>query len=316
MDALSEVLATIHIGNNTCYPLTICSPWGIRSEEFIGTSFWTVRRGSCWLQVGDTEKPLSLVAGDFILFPRFQEHMLYDKPESLISNNTNWLNCHSHLPSEPIKLLGEGLETTLLYGKLQLEGPIVNQLLKPLPEFILIREQETQSAPWLNTTIQFLTAELSSQNPGNNAVINNLLLILFVQTIRYYIHSKSEECQAEKPGGCWLKALKDSQIGTAITLIHRYPQKPWTVASLASEVKMSRSGFASNFRELVGEPPLQYLTRWRMQKAAGLLRLGYQTLAEIASEVGYESEAAFSNAFKRWMQVSPGAFRRETQSKT
>ncbi len=315
MDALSEVLATINIGNNICYPLALCAPWGVRSKKLVGTNFWTVRRGSCWLQTASLEKPLSLVAGDFILFPRPQDHRLCDTPESLISKDTNWLNCHSHPLPELIKLAGEGLETTLIYGKLEIEGPIANQLLTPLPPFILIREQEAQTTPWLNTTVQFLTAELSSQNPGSSAVVNHLLFVLFVQAIRYYIHSKGEECQAEKSERCWLKALKDSQIGTAITLIHRHPQKPWTVASLASEVNMSRSGFANNFRELVGEPPLQYLTRWRMQKAAGLLRLGYQTLAEVASEVGYESEAAFSNAFKRWMQISPGAFRKENKGK-
>lgn len=314
MDALSEVLSTVNIERNICYSLALSAPWGVCSEEFIGTSFWTVRRGSCWLQTVGLEKPLSLVAGDFILFPRFQEYTLYDTPESLASKNTAWLNCDSYLPSETIKLPGKGLETTLLYGKLELEGPIINQLLTPLPPFVLIREEEAQATPWLNTTIQFLTAEISSQNPGSSSIINHLLLVLFVQTIRHYIHSKGE-CEPEKSERCWLKALKDSQIGTAITLIHRYPQKPWTVANLATEVKMSRSGFASTFRELVGEPPLQYLTRWRMQKAAGLLRLGYQTVSEVASEVGYESEAAFSNAFKRWMQISPGAFRRENQGK-
>ena len=314
MDALSEVLTTINLEKNICYPLALCAPWGIRSEEFVGTVFWTVRRGSCWLKTAGLEKPLSLVAGDFILFPHFQEHTLYDTPESLVSKNTAWLNCHSHSPPQTIKLTGEGLETTLLYGKLELEGPIINQLLTALPPFILIREQEAQTTPWLNTTVQFLTAETFDQNPGSNSVINHLLFVVFVQAIRHYIHSQGK-CEPEKSERCWVKALKDSQIGTAITLIHHYPQKPWTVASLAAEVKMSRSGFASSFRELVGEPPLQYLTRWRMQKAAALLRLGYQTLAEVASEVGYESEAAFSNAFKRWMQISPGAFRRKNQSK-
>ena len=314
MDALSEILATIHLENNICYPLTLCAPWGVHSE-LDGTSFWTVRRGSCWLQTDGLEKPLSLVAGDFILFPRSQEHTLYDTPGSLVSKDTNWLSFDSHSPLETIKLPGEGLETRLLYGKLALESPIISQLLTPLPPFILIREQEAQATPWLNTTIQFIAAEIPNQNPGSSSVLNHLLFILFVQAIRHYIHSKTE-CELKNAEPCWLKALQNSQIGTAIKLIHRYPHKPWTVASLASEVKMSRSGFANTFRELVGEPPLQYLTRWRMQKAAGLLRLGYQTLAEIASEVGYESEAAFSNAFKRWMQISPGAFRRKNQGKS
>jgi len=108
----------------------------------------------------------------------------------------------------------------------------------------------------------------------------------------------------------WLAALNDLQIGAALALVHADPQASWTVASLAAKVAMSRSAFAARFVQLVGEPPLQYVTRWRMQKASGILRDGHASLAEVAARVGYESEAAFSKAFKRAVGSTPGAYRR------
>ena len=109
------------------------------------------------------------------------------------------------------------------------------------------------------------------------------------------------------------KAITDPQIGQAFALIHNAPQEPWTVASLALRAGMSRAGFAARFRELVGEPPLQYLTRWRMHKAAGMLRAGPESLGEIAGRIGYEAEAAFSKAFKRWAGHAPGAYRHSSR---
>ena len=161
--------------------------------------------------------------------------------------------------------------------------------------------------PWLETTLQYLASETASALPGAETVIGHLTDIIFIQAVRAYI-SGAGEC---KKG--LAKAITDPQIGQALSLIHNAPQEPWTVASLALRAGMSRAGFAARFRELVGEPPLQYLTRWRMHKAAGMLRAGPESLGEIAGRIGYEAEAAFSKAFKRWAGHAPGAYRHSSR---
>jgi AraC-like DNA-binding protein len=152
--------------------------------------------------------------------------------------------------------------------------------------------------------LQFIAWEVAAGKPGAHTVVSRLADILFIQIVRGYLAGLPEDATG------WLGALKDQQIGAALTLIHQNPERDWTVLALAEQVAMSRSAFAARFNRIVGEPPLHYLTRWRMQKAAGLLREGQASLAEIAEQVGYDSEAAFSKAFKRAIGSAPGAYRR------
>jgi AraC-like DNA-binding protein len=140
--------------------------------------------------------------------------------------------------------------------------------------------------------------------PGGETVITRLADILVIQAIRSWI---AQDPSAQTG---WLGALRDKQVGRAITLIHRDPARAWTVASLAAEVAMSRSAFAARFTELVGEPPMHYVARWRMHVALASLREDGATLGELAMRLGYQSEAAFSRAFKRFIGVSPGSVRR------
>jgi len=149
-----------------------------------------------------------------------------------------------------------------------------------------------------------MAAEASELRPGGETVITRLADILVIQAIRSWI----QEDPAAQTG--WLGALQDTQMGPAIMLIHRNPDHPWTVASLASEVAMSRSAFAARFTKLVGEPAMHYVARWRMHLALTWLNEGRVTQAELASRLGYQSEAAFSRVFKRFNGISPGAVRR------
>ena len=157
---------------------------------------------------------------------------------------------------------------------------------------------------WIASTLRFMAAEAREPRLGGETVITRLADILVIQAIRSWI----EQDPAAQTG--WLGALRDPQIGRAISLIHRDPARTWTVASLADEVAMSRSAFAARFAELVGEPPMHYVTRWRMHAAVTWLREDDATLGELALRLGYQSEAAFSRAFKRFMGLSPGAVRR------
>lgn len=158
---------------------------------------------------------------------------------------------------------------------------------------------------WMQSTLRLMAAEAKELRPGGETVITRLADILVIQAIRSWI----QEDPAAQSG--WLGALQDNQIGRVIALIHRDPGRPWTVASLATEVAMSRSAFAARFTELVGEPAMHYVARWRMRVALVWLKEDSAALGELASRLGYQSEAAFSRAFKRFIGISPGAVRRD-----
>src|SRR5262249_2204959 len=189
-------------------------------------------------------------------------------------------------------------------GGFLLDHPHTNPLLASLPPVLHLSAGRGRSVPWLGATLDWIESEVNARSPGSEAVTTRLCEILFIEALRDHF-ARSEAAESG-----WLRALADPAIGPALALIHRQPEARWTVGSLARRLAMSRSSFASKFDSLLGEPPLHYLTRCRLNKAAGLLRTNHAKVAEIAQLVGYESEAAFSKAFKRLFQVGPGEFRR------
>jgi AraC-like DNA-binding protein len=176
-------------------------------------------------------------------------------------------------------------------------------LLERMPTAIVLATTDPASGPWIAATVQLLLAETASPGPASAIVLQRLADVLFVQALR----SLSTRLDCRKSG---LAALADPPVHHALALMHARVAEPWTVATLAAKVGLSRSGLAARFTELVGEPPLQYLTRWRIARAAELLRETDHGIAEIAERVGYESVPSFSKAFKKWRGVSPGIFRR------
>ena len=181
-------------------------------------------------------------------------------------------------------------------------------LFDSLPPVVHVKGDAGTTVRWLEANLQFVASEMASGEPGFETIVSRLADILVVQAVRAHV--------AQTGGGCkgWLRALIDPQIGRALSLIHEKPEDDWTVESLASKVGMSRSAFAARFAQLVEEPPLTYLTRWRMQKASRLLETSPAGVAEVAKRVGYDAEAAFSKAFKRWIGVAPGAYRRRAEA--
>ena len=194
----------------------------------------------------------------------------------------------------------------MLCAAVRFEDPSAHHLLRLLPRLIAVDAWNSPELEWLQSTLRFLTNEARELRAGGETVITRLADILVIQAIRAWI---ATDPQAQTG---WLRALRDKQIGRAIALIHRDPARDWTVASLASAVGMSRSGFAARFTELVGEPAMHYLLRWKMHAALTWLKESDAPLSQLANKLGYESEAAFSRAFKRTMGVSPGAARRQT----
>ena len=183
-------------------------------------------------------------------------------------------------------------------GEFILEDRRINPLLAALPPLILIRGKDGDAVPWLRVTLDHVREEVQATNLGAEAVLTRLADVLFIQALRAHFHEASFNESSDNPQG-WIGGLKDPQIGAALSLMHRRYSEPWTVALLAREVAMSRSAFSERFKELIGEPPLSYLARWRLHSAARLLRSSDAKLAQVARRVGYESDVAFHRAFKR-----------------
>jgi AraC-like DNA-binding protein len=192
-------------------------------------------------------------------------------------------------------------------GIVSFHDPAAQQLIRLLPPVIHTDGATAPTQTWIGDTLRLMTAEVSQLRPGGEAVTTRLADILVIQAIRAWIHADP----AAQTG--WLGALQDPQIGQAIVAVHRDPGHPWTLASLANQAAMSRSAFAARFTQLVGEPAVRYLTRWRMQIALARLQQGPTTIHELAAQFGYSSEAAFSHAFKRVFGISPGAVRHRSE---
>lgn len=303
MDVLTDVLQTVRV-NAACYGrVELKAPWGVLVPSGEHALFHVVIEGSCWLEVAG-EEPMLLSAGDVVAVPQGSEHVLRDDPTTVPRPLQEMFDCREPLSGQLLHAVPNEARSVLVSGCLRFEDRHNNPLLSVLPRVVLVQGEHGRAVRWLETTLQFIACEAASDRPGAATVMNRLADILFIQLVRAYLAGSSESERG------WLRALSEPQVGTALGLIHQNPEQSWTVAVLASKVGMSRSAFASRFTQLVGEPPLHYVTRWRMQKAAGMLRAGHATLAEIAERVGYESEAAFSKAFKRWAGAAPGAYRR------
>jgi AraC-like DNA-binding protein len=199
---------------------------------------------------------------------------------------------------------GGGPLTRLMCGAVRFDHPAARSLVALLPEIIYLDAASTPDLIWMQSTMSLMAAETKQMRPGGEAVITRLADVLIIQAIRWWMESDPSAQSG------WLGALRDDQIGRALALIHGDPARAWTVATLADELAMSRSAFAARFTELVGEPVMAYMTRWRMRVAVNALRDEGATVAELAHRLGYRSEAAFARAFKRVTGVAPGAVKR------
>jgi AraC-like DNA-binding protein len=267
--------------------------------------FHVVTEGQGWLDVDEAGARL-LRPGAFALVPRGQGHRIWSEPGV---PTPGVLELEREQISDRYEILrhgeGEG-QTTMICGALSFNHPAARNLINALPGTLVIDALHSPHVEWMQSALRLMAAETREPQPGGEAVITRLGDILVVQAIRAWIESDP----AARTG--WLGALKDRQIGRAIALIHRDPARAWTVDSLAKLVAMSRSAFSARFTQLVGEPVMRYVTRWRMYVAMDVLREQGASVAEVADRLGYQSEAAFSRAFKRILSVSPGKIRRDT----
>jgi len=305
-DPLGEALHFLRMSGVFYCSSEFTEPWALALPAMQGTlMFHVVTSGRCWLEVEGGDRRL-LQAGDLALVPHGQGHQLasesgvraaglFDLPREQISERY-----------EILRHGGGGAATRLVCGAVRFDHPAAHHLVTLLPRMITVEAWVSPETDWIQSTLRFMAAEARELRPGGETVITRLADILVIQAIRSWI------AQDPAAQNGWLGALQDKQIGRAISMIHRDPSRSWTVASLANEVAMSRSAFAARFTQLVGEPVMHYAARWRMDVALRLLREDRLPIGDLAGRLGYESEAAFSRAFKRFIGVSPGAARRNT----
>lgn len=303
MDALTEALNGIRLRSALHCPSELTGTWGLCVQNKGGVPFYIVLHGSSWLEVADLE-PVRLEAGDFVILPHDSPHTLRDAPDSPAEPLMTLLERHPRDADGVWRFGGGGKTTIAIGGCFYFEEALTSPLLQVLPPLLHIRGNQGEVVTWLEPTLKFIACEAQSDRPGAQAVITHLSDVLFIQAVRAYV------CALPEGEGNWLRATKDAQIGQALTLIHRNPELPWKVQTLAAEAAMSRSAFAARFSQLVGESPLQYVTRWRIHRAARLLRETRGSVGEVAAQVGYQSEAAFSRVFKQWTGRAPAAYRR------
>lgn len=306
-DVLTDVLSSLRLRGRLFCRTELSAPWTLIVPPDELAHFHVVESGRCWVHLDGEEHARELASGDLVVLPHGRGYRLTDSSQAPPVRLADLLARQRQDDSGACTVLrhgGGGPEARMICGSFHFEGREGHPLLSLLPPVVHLPAEGGSEGGWLEMTLKLLSHEARHPRPGTETLITRLIDILFIQVVRAWIESLPEG------RGGWLGALRDRQIGTALGCIHREPQRAWSVAALASTVLMSRSAFAARFTALVGEPPLSYLTRWRMHLAADLLRGKGLSLSEVAKRIGYESEAAFSRAFKRRLGASPGSFRR------
>jgi AraC-like DNA-binding protein len=301
MDVLSDVVEMTRTGPPLSLRLELRSPWALRSAEGAGAAFHVVLQGVCWLLLTDDSDPQALGPGDIVLLPRGAPHVVADDPRTP-PVDVPCLDGSNPIDSETLG--GHGARSLLLSGGYRLDWSRPHPLLAALPEVLHVAAAPARHQS-LRAAIALLGEELESDRPGRSAILPALIDAMFPLIVRAWIDNDPPCAE-----GDWPLALTDPAIAGALEEIHADPQRNWTVESLAHEAGLSRAAFARRFARAVGEPPLAYLTRWRMTVAGRLLRESNLTLAAVTRRVGYTSEFAFAKAFKRDYGMAPGAYRR------
>ena len=315
MDAFSDVLRVIRLSGGVFLEAEFTAPWCISGKissddckpfiaaprHVVASHFVAAGQMQLRVEGGDT---VEVRAGEIVLLPHNDIHRFGSDLNAELMPAREVIQ-----PPRPggiarINYGGGGAATQLLCGYLGSDAPF-SPLLSALPPVLKLDVRSTASGAWIESSFRFAASEIAAGRLGSTTVIAKLSELLFVEAVSQFVAN----LPAERRG--WLAGLRDPQIGRALALLHARPTEAWTAEALAQEVAMSRSVFAERFTSLVGQPPMQYLTLWRMHVAAQQLRESRSSVAQIGFSIGYESEAAFSRAFKRQFGTSPGTWRKQ-----
>lgn len=309
MDVLSDVLDTVGLRGTLYFRTCSTPPWGVRVPQLKQAArFHLVARGRCLVRF-DSGEQVQLEPGDMILIPRGAPHVLADQTDSPVLTLQDVLEQTGYDGNGVLVYGGPGdpqAKTELICGHLSFGEGADHPLLRALPPYLRISADLRLRHPWLDETMRLMARVMFSEVPGAQASVIRLSEVLFVESIR--------ACAQDDPGlGQVLDAMLDPRIGKALTLIHRHPERDWTVASLGSAVALSRSRFAAQFQERMDCSPMAYLTDWRLQKARAQLVQSRSSVQQVAAQVGYKSAAAFTRAFSQHFGRSPMAVRKEAE---
>jgi AraC-like DNA-binding protein len=315
MDALSDVLRVVRLTGGVFLDARFTAPWSLagrvtpeeikgfaeRPEQVISFHYIVSGRLIAHVMGGP---PVELKGGDIVLLPRNDTHVLASSADV------------SPVPAGTIIPQGAGIgsmdyggggeETHMVCGYLGSDSQ-TNLVVAALPPLLTLNVASTPGGAWIAQSFAFAAQQLAEGAPGAATIISKLSELMFVEAVRRHV----ESLPMEETG--WLAGLRDPAVGKALALMHSEPERCWSAEGLAEQVNLSRSAFADRFTTLIGQPPMRYLTQWRMQVAAHKLREG-RAIAQIAFDVGYESEAAFTRAFRREMGTPPAAWRRQAAS--
>jgi AraC-like DNA-binding protein len=319
VDALSDVLQTIRLSGVIFLRANLSGQYGVAmppptishpsitppTDEHRLVMFHIVREGRGYVEV-EGAPARELNAGDLIIVFDDLHHSVVDSPGRQTVASADLVPDFTLIAAPPAVHVGAGSTSLrLVCGMLQFVERGINPVFQSLPPFLHIRKEDGPSSAWLQESLTYTIAEAEAGRPGGDTLLSRLTELLFVETVRTYL----QRLPASETG--WLAALNDEMVGAAIHAVHARPAHPWTVAELAREVGASRSGFSARFSELLGVSPMAYVTQWRLRLATNLLEESTRSIAEIAADVGYESESAFARAFKRELGTPPATWRKQ-----
>jgi AraC-like DNA-binding protein len=322
-DALSDVLRAVKLTGAVFVTVDVSPPWSspVPSASTLAPiimpsaqhliSYHLVTAGGCWA-IPRQGEPVRLGVGDVIVFPGGDPHVMCSDPKAPRGAAFDMRRTRPAV-QWPYRIVGakDGPSRIgLVCGFLGCDVRPFNPLLAALPKVMVVSDRDGAKDGWLGQFMRLAVAEASEKRAGGEGVLARLSELMFVEAVRRHLDSLPHEQTG------WLAGLRDRFVGRALTLLHSKPAHPWTLDDLAREVGLARSSLAERFAHFVGQPPMHYLTQWRMQMAAGLLSGGVAGIAEIAQEVGYESEAAFSRAFKKVVGTPPATWRRQRSAGT
>lgn len=319
MDALSQTLGVVHLVGAIFINARFTAPWCYQSPRADSVApllepdaqrvviFHLITEGECYVEL-DKQPPLLLTAGDVVIFPQGDAHRMSSQPGLAPAKGGRLAAVLSRRPRQ-LNYGGGGPATRLVCGYQACDTRLAGMLLAGLPPLVKVNVRGSSAGIWLESSVRYALAEARSPRPGGAGVLAKLAEVLFIEVLRLYMSEQSEG----RTG--WLAGVRDRIVGAALNSLHKSPAQAWTLEELARAAGTSRSVLAQRFQQLVCSSPMQYLAQWRMQLAANLLRRSNASLAHIAEQVGYQTDTAFSRAFRREFGCPPAAWRR-SQSTT
>ncbi|MEH0167052.1 AraC family transcriptional regulator [Roseateles microcysteis] len=314
MDALSQTLRVVRLVGAIFLHGRFTAPWCYQAPHADSAAphleptaervviFHMITEGECWVEIGDAA-PQRLVAGDVVVFPQGDAHRMGSAPGLPPAAGARLDEVLARRP----RLLdygGGGATTKLVCGYLACDARLARMLLAGLPPLLKVSVRGSDAGLWLESSVRYALVEARSPRPGGQGLLAKLAEVLFIEVLRIYMLEQSSQHTG------WLAGVNDRIVGAALRALHAEPARCWTLEELARTAGTSRSVLAERFAQLVGQAPMQYLAQWRMLLASNLLARSNAPLAQIAEEVGYQTDTAFSRAFRREYGMPPAAWRR------